>query len=138
MIEYNSKNILNSYHLFLNNNKNNLKNKNLIFLDKLNFFNPYKKNLYNEFYLSRKNSYNIYVYIHYGIICLKRLVTFFSNKIIIQGKIYSLDNVKYNNNLYEITISPKIILRIQYSSIYEFIKNLQNKKNTAIYYNNLI
>ena len=132
MIEYNNKNILNSYHLLIENK--NLENKNLE-----------NKNLENKNLENRNNKYNIndtyssiYVFIHYGIFCLKRLALFFTNKVIIQGIIYSLDNAIYNDNLYEITIPSKIIIRIEFNSIYDYIKSLSNKNRLAIYYNNLI
>ena len=62
------------------------------------------------------------VYIHYGPICLKRSVIFFPDFVNLKRQAYSLNNARYNDNLFEIYLK-KLTIRIDNFSTYNYIKN---------------
>lgn len=62
------------------------------------------------------------VYIHYGPICLKKSILFFPDFVNYKNKYYSLNNARYNDNLFEIYLK-KLTIRIDDSDIYNYIKN---------------
>ena len=67
------------------------------------------------------------VYIHYGPICLKRSIIFFSDFVSFQNYSYSLNCAKYNDNLFEIYLK-NLKIRIDDYNIYNYIK-IHNQPN---------
>ena len=70
----------------------------------------------------------MYVYIHHGLICLKRSVLFFPDFISFKGRGYSLSSIKYNDYLFEIYLK-KLRIRVDNSNIYNYIKNKYQTNN---------
>jgi hypothetical protein len=126
------KNNINSYYLFLK----KIKNKNKIII-KPNGLNS-TLTQQNKKDMLLNDTYYTYIYLHYGPICLKHFAIFYLNNIIIKNKFYSFNDAIYNDNLYEITIPSKLIIRIPFNSTYEFIKNSCTRNRLEIYYNNTI
>lgn len=63
------------------------------------------------------------VYIHYGPICIKRSILFFSDFVSFNGSSYSLSSVKYNDSLFEIYLK-NLKIRTDDSNKYNYIKNI--------------
>ena len=78
------------------------------------------------------------IYIRFGTFYFKRAVVFFSNFIKINNITHTMDNAIYYDNLYEIKLKSKHILRFHDYTLYKCIKNRHTNNYTLVYYNNYI